>query len=164
MSVKRTRGWWSVSVVVGVLRCRGSVALAMIVSGLPDGARDEHGEQTKLAAVLDHAERLALAQVKVVGGNELAAFVPVLDSRADLRGSVVTGDALHGQRAHADPLHARGAHHLFTVKANQPPLRRALTRLPWAKAAGQRDRTVGHGRTVSRSITLINLDGMPESG
>src|SRR3954471_2051893 len=62
------------------------------------GARDKHGEQTKLVAVLDHAERLALAPVKVVGGNELAAFVPVLDSRADLRGSVVTGDALHGQR------------------------------------------------------------------
>src|SRR3954464_11807211 len=111
------------------------------------GARNEHGEQTKLAAVLDHAERRALAQVQVVGGDELAAFVPVLDSLADLRGSVVTADALHCQRAHTDYLHAHGAHYLFTVKANQPTLRRALTRLPWAKVPGQRDRTVGHGRT-----------------
>src|SRR3954454_14249516 len=127
------------------------------------GARDKHGEQTKLVAVLDHAERLALAQVKVLGGGELAAFVPVLDSLADLRGSVVTADALHCQRAHADYLHAHGAHYLFTVKANQPTLRRALTRLPWAKAPGQRDRTVGHGRTEFPSIKVLDLDGTPEA-
>jgi predicted transposase YbfD/YdcC len=127
------------------------------------GARDKHGEQTKLVAVLDHAQRLALSQVKVVGGDELAAFVPVLDSLVDLRGSVVTADALHCQRAHADYLHAHGAHYLFTVKANQPTLRRALTRLPWAKAPGQCDRTVGHGRTESRSIKAIDLDGTPEA-
>jgi predicted transposase YbfD/YdcC len=128
------------------------------------GARDKHGEQTKLVAVLDHAERLALAQVKVVGGDELAAFVPMLDSVADLRGSVVTADALHCQRAHADYLHARGAHYLFTVKGNQPTLRRTLARLPWAQVPGLRERTVGHGRTESRSIKVIDLAGTPEAG
>src|SRR3954462_3916668 len=127
------------------------------------GAREEHGQQAKLVAVLDHAEHLALSQVQVVDGDELAAFVPVLDTLADLHGVVVTADALHSQRTHAHYLHARGAHYLFTVKANQPTLRRALTRLPWAKAPGLRDRTVGHGRTESRSIKVIDLASTPEA-
>ena len=60
-------------------------------------------------------------------------------------------------------MHARGAHHLFTVKGNQPTLRRALARLPWASAPGQRERNVGHGRTESRSIKVLDLDGTPEA-
>src|SRR4051794_8317769 len=52
----------------------------------------------------------------------------------------------------------------FTVKGNQPPLRRALARLPWAQMPGLREREVGHGRTESRSIKVIDLDGAPEAG
>jgi predicted transposase YbfD/YdcC len=128
------------------------------------GARGEGGEQTKLVAVLDHDEHLALSQVEVLNGDELAAFVPVLQSIADLRGVVVTADALHCQRAHADYLHARGGHYLFTVKGNQPTLRRALAGLPWAQVPGQRERSGGHGRSESRSIKVIDLDGAPEAG
>jgi predicted transposase YbfD/YdcC len=128
------------------------------------GARDQVGEQTKLVAVLDHAERLALAQIEVVGGDELASFMPVLDTLADLHDVLVTADALHCQRGHAEYLHGRGAHYLFTVKGNQPRLRRALARLPWGSAPGLRDRTVGHGRTESRSIKVLDLAGTPEAG
>jgi predicted transposase YbfD/YdcC len=127
------------------------------------GARDERGDQTKLLAVFDHAEHLVLSQVEVVGGDELAAFVPVLDTVADLREVVVTADALHCQRAHADYLHARGTHYLFTVKGNQPTLRRALTRLPWAQAPGLIDRQARHGRIESRSIKVLDLEGTPEA-
>src|SRR4051795_8435003 len=95
--------------------------------------------------------------IGVVDGGELAAFVAVLDTVADLRHVLVTGDALHCQRAHADYLHARGAHYLFTVKGNQPTLRRALARLPRSQVSGTRDRRVGHGRTESRSIKVIDL-------
>jgi predicted transposase YbfD/YdcC len=145
-------------------RPRGEDRSVLAVDGKTlRGARAEAGEQTKLVAVLDHAERLALAQVEVVGGDELAAFVPVLDTLADLHDVLVTADALHCQRGHADYLHARGAHYLFTVKGNQPTLRRALARLPWAQAPGQRDRSVGHGRTEFRSIKVIDLAGTPET-
>ncbi len=61
------------------------------------GARDGHGGQAKLIAVFDHAEGLALAQVEVSGGDELAAFTAVLDTVPDLRDLVVTADALHCQ-------------------------------------------------------------------
>lgn len=127
-------------------------------------ARDGTGGQAKLVAVFDHAHRLVLAQAEVTDGNELAAFAPVLDTVADLRGVVVTADAVHCQRAHADYLHRRGAHYLFTVKGNQPILRRALARLPWSQVPGLLERDAGHGRKESRSIKVIDLDGTPEAG
>jgi len=69
---------------------------------------------------------------------------------------VVTADALHCQRTHADYLHARGPHHVFTVKGNQPTLRRALVRLPWpqgpAYATGTPD-TAEPSPARSRSST-----------
>ena len=146
-------------------RPRGEGRTVLAVDGKTlRGARGEGGEQTKLVAVFDHAEHLALAQVQVVGGDELAAFAAVLDTLPDLREVVVTADALHCQRSHADYLHARGAHYLFTVQGNQPTLRRALARLPWAQVPGRRHRHAGHGRTESRSIKVLDLDGTPEAG
>jgi DDE_Tnp_1-associated len=77
-------------------RARGENRAVLAVDGKTlRGARDQDGEQTKLVAVLDHGEQLALSQVRVAGGDELAAFVPVLGTIADLRGAVVTADALH---------------------------------------------------------------------
>ena len=127
------------------------------------GARDEDGGQVKLVTVFDHADRLVLTQTEVIGGDELAAFVPALDTLPELHGVLVTADALHCQRAHADYLHGRGAHYLFTVKGNQPLLRKALARLPWGQAPGLLERDVGHGRIQSRSIKVIDLDGTPEA-
>ena len=128
------------------------------------GARHDAGDQAELVAVFSHAHRLVLFQTAVAGGDELAAFVPVLDTAPDLHDVVITADALHCQRARADYLHRRGAHYLFTVKGNQPILRRALARLPWAQAPGLLDRDAGHGRSESRSIKVIDLDGTAEAG
>jgi predicted transposase YbfD/YdcC len=109
--------------------------------------------------VYDHAQRLVLTQSAVVAGDEVAAFTVALMTLPELAGVLVTADALHCQRAHADFLAARGGHYLFTVKGNQPLLRRELMRLPWAQAPGARRRGTGHGRTESRSIKVIDLDG-----
>ena len=76
----------------------------------------------------------------------------------------MTADALHCQRQHAAWLSARGGHYLFTVKANQPTLRRALAGLPWAQVDGIRRRDRGHGRTESRSIKVLDLDAHPVRG
>jgi predicted transposase YbfD/YdcC len=95
----------------------------------------------------------------VVAGDEVSAFAVALATLPELVGVLVTADALHCQRAHAEFLAARGGHYLFTVKGNQRLLRRALLRLPWAHAPGTRRRGAGHGRTESRSIKVIDLDG-----
>jgi predicted transposase YbfD/YdcC len=125
------------------------------------GSTDADGQQTKLVCVYDHAHRLVLTQAAVVGGDEVAAFAVALATLPELAGVLVTADALHCQRAHAEFLAARGGHYLFTVKGNQPLLRQSLQRLPWAQAPGTRRRGVGHGRIESRSIKVIDLGDTP---
>lgn len=97
----------------------------------------------------------------MLNGDEAAAFTTALPALPDLSEVVITADALHCQREHARWLHARGGHYLFTVKANQPTLRRAVAALPWGQVSGFRRRQAGHGRTKSRSITVLGLDGHP---
>jgi predicted transposase YbfD/YdcC len=123
------------------------------------GSKDAEGQRTKLVCVYDHAHQLVLTQTAVVAGDEIAAFTAALAALPFPAGVLVTADALHCQRAHAEFLAAHGGHYLFTVKANQPLLRQALMRLPWAQAPGTRRRGRGHGRTESRSIKVIDLDG-----
>ena len=52
--------------------------------------------------------------------NEIGTILPLLDTVPDIAGCTVTTDALLTQRALASYLLDRGAHYLFTVKANQP--------------------------------------------
>jgi predicted transposase YbfD/YdcC len=125
------------------------------------GARQRNGQQTKLLAVIDHAHRLVLTQTEVVDGNEIAAFVTALNTLPQLRGCLITADALHTQRSHAQYLIGRGAHYLFTVKDNQPTLHRALAALPWRAAPRDPDpgSPRGHGRVEFRTATVIDLEG-----
>ena len=123
------------------------------------GARRPDGAQVKVFGVYDHDQHLLLTQTAVVGGDEIAAFTTALATLPDLQEVVVTADALHCQREHATWLRERGGHYLFTVKGNQPTLRRALADLPWAQVPGSRRRQRAHGRTESRSIKVVDLDG-----
>jgi predicted transposase YbfD/YdcC len=125
------------------------------------GSSRTDGAQTKLVSVYDHASQLVLTQTPVVDGDEIAAFTTALAALPDLHEVVITADALHCQREHASWLRERGGHYLFTVKANQPTLRRAVATLPWGQVSGSRRRQVGHGRSESRSIKVIDLDGHP---
>ena len=124
------------------------------------GARAPDGSQAKLVSVIDHRRGLVLTQTEVAEGNEIAAFVTALDTLPVLRGWLITADALHAQRSHADYLLGRGAHYLFTVKANQPTLRRALAGLPWIAAPREQDPGAPrrHGRYESRTATVIDCD------
>jgi hypothetical protein len=125
------------------------------------GTRGPDGAQAEVFGVYEHASRLVLTQTSVLDHDEIAAFTTALATLPDLHDVVVTADALHCQREHAAWLHAHGGHYLFTVKANQPTLRRALAALPWAQVAGSRRRQVAHGRVESRSVQVIDLDGTP---
>jgi predicted transposase YbfD/YdcC len=118
------------------------------------GARGEPGRH--LLAALDHARGVVLGQVDVQAKtNEIPMFAPLLD-RIDLAGTVVTADALHAQRAHAEYLAGqRGAHYLLTVKGNQPGLRTQLAALPWRQVPVAHDaREKGHGRAERRTLKV----------
>ena len=66
---------------------------------------------------LDHRHGVVLGQVDVeTKTNEIPMFAAVLDL-VHLAGAVITADALHAQRAHAEYLAGqRGAHYLITVE------------------------------------------------
>lgn len=125
------------------------------------GSRTRTGPATALFSVFEHQHRLVLTQRAIAAGNEIAAFAATLDTLPDLREVLITADALHTQREHADYLHARGGHYLFTIKRNQPTLHAALARLPWAQVERQLRRQRGHGRAESRSIAVLAAASVP---
>jgi predicted transposase YbfD/YdcC len=83
----------------------------------------------------------------------------------DLTDVLITADAAHTNRNHADYLHERGGHYLFTAKLNQPTLLRRLRALPWAQIeVAARERGRGHGRVETRSISVVSLHPCPDLG
>lgn len=68
---------------------------------------------------------------------------------------MLTADALHCQRGHAEHLHERGAGFVFTAKQNQPGLFAALDALPWTEVpVAHREVDRGHGRITTRTIQV----------
>ncbi|MFJ8051112.1 ISAs1 family transposase [Streptomyces luteogriseus] len=95
------------------------------------GAARAKDRKIHLLAALEHTG-LVLAQLDVgEKTNEITCFQPLLGTVADLAGVVVTSDAMHTQREHADYLLGRAAHYIVIVKGNQKKLRRQLKSLPW---------------------------------
>lgn len=126
------------------------------------GARGAAGRALHLLAALDHAEGVVLAQRAVDGkSNEITAFAPLLDG-VEVAGAIVTADALHTQREHADYLIGRAAHYLLTVKGNQPKLHAQLKALPWRQVpALDTTRDKSHGRVESRTTKVTAVaDGI----
>lgn len=88
--------------------------------------------------------------------NEITQVKPLLDG-LDLRGTVVTLDALHAQRETARYLvEDKGADYIFTaVKDNQPKLFDALDALPWQSVPVHHVMTDrAHGRDETRTIQV----------
>jgi hypothetical protein len=79
--------------------------------------------------------------------NEIPMSATPLD-RIDLAGAVVTADAMHVQRAHADCLAGyRRAHHRITVGRNQPSQHAQLVVLLWRRCRPPTaSMTRAHGR------------------
>ena len=92
----------------------------------------DHGQAVHLLAVADQQASAVLAQAAVDGKtNEITAFAPLL-APLELAGAVVTADALHTQREHAQFLVSdKKAHYILIVKKNQPSLYAQVKNLPW---------------------------------
>jgi predicted transposase YbfD/YdcC len=125
------------------------------------GAVDACGNQVHLLAAATHQDCLVLGQVEVgAKTNEIPMFAPLLETLAaagiDLATTVITADALHSQRSHAQYLHEHGAEFVLTVKQNQPTLYAALDALPWAATPiAARHIDTGHGRVTTRTIQTL---------
>jgi predicted transposase YbfD/YdcC len=129
-------------------------------------------EQTRglhlLAAYLP-AEGVVLMQVEVAGHTNEIPRAPHVLKVLDLQGKIVTGDALLAQRTLSTLIVEAGGDYLWTVKDNQPQLRRdveqlfqAETCLPGTSPVITDVRTTqvvdkSHGRLTIRRLTACSL-------
>lgn len=126
------------------------------------GAARSRGRKVHLLAACDHVRGLILAQLDVgEKTNEVTCFQPLLETIADLAGVVVTSDAMHTQREHAQYLLGRDAHYIVIVKGNQKKLRKQLKSLPWNQIPLQsRTHNAGHGRGEIRRIKVCTVNNL----
>jgi predicted transposase YbfD/YdcC len=114
------------------------------------------GQPVHLLAALDQRAGAVLAQARVDGKtNEITQFAPLLEP-LDLAGCVITADAMHTQRGHAQFVVAqKKAHYILVVKKNQPGLYAQVKNLPWRNIpAGHTQRDRGHGRDEHRTLQV----------
>lgn len=123
------------------------------------GSRTRDRPARHVLAAADQATGVVLASTDVdAKTNEITRFDALLDRIGDLRGVVVTADALHCQRDHVAYLAGRGAHWILTVKGNQPILYQQLAGLLWRQTP-EADRTAdrGHGRREIRTLKILSV-------
>ena len=122
-----------------------------------------------LLAVYAVGAGVVLNQVNVLSKeNEISAAPKVL-ADVDLRGKIVTGDAMFTQRHLSSQIVEAGGHYLWKVKDNQPGLRADIERLfgaekvPLGSAPLRTDFqsvttvTKGHGRLETHTLTTSAL-------
>lgn len=119
-----------------------------------------------LAAYLPE-EGIVLLQVSVGNKENEISAAPKLLAQLDLKGRVVSGDAMFAQRKISVQVLAQGGDYIWMVKNNQPTLRKDVERffVPPRRAAGwqsptmtqEKAETIGkaHGRVEVRRITVI---------
>lgn len=151
-----TQGSLSVELPIDGKTLRGTIP-----SGCTQGIHN-------LAAYLP-SEGIVLCQVEVGSKeNEIVAAPRVLKS-IDLRGKVVTGDAMFAQRELSRQVVEAGGEYLWTVKDNQSSLRQEIetafeieegkTALKVMENDLQRAETIekGHGRIEQRRLVVTSL-------
>ena len=116
------------------------------------GARLGQASAPHLLAALDQATGVVLTQMRVADkSNEIPALRELLEP-LDLGGAVVSADAMHTQTGTAQWIVGRGGHYVFTVKNNQPGVRRTLKRLPWKDVPSVSSVDSSRGRRVRRTV------------
>ncbi|MGW7203111.1 ISAs1 family transposase [Streptomyces sp. NPDC054837] len=123
----------------------------------PCGSRTNGAAVHLLAAALHDSQTVIAQRQAEAKSNEIPAFAPLLEP-LDLRGVVVTADAMHTQRDHAEYVLAKGGHYILIVKGNQKKLRKQLKALPWREIPLQdRTRDIGHGRRETRRLKVCTV-------
>ena len=107
--------------------------------------------------------RMALANVLAPNNNEVDGALQLLEL-LQLKGCVVTADALHCHRAMAKAIVARGGNYVLAVKENQPALLEdAKTAIRATQRKGKTSLTTidaGHGRKEKRRALVAPVKDM----
>jgi hypothetical protein len=93
--------------------------------------RKEDGSQSHILSAVLHNDGITLGSIEVPAKSNEIPSVPELLEPLDVRGDLITLDAMHTQRNTAEFIvKDKHAHYLMTVKENQGDLLRKLERLP----------------------------------
>ena len=134
----------------------------------------QHGPKVHLVSLVTHGSGLALAQRRVAEkAYEPDALCQMLEGQ-DLRGIVITMDALYTHADIAQRILDRGGHYFMMVKGNQPGLRDDIAYLFSQRPAPGEARwectpsDKGHGRLEERHVVsseaLNGYLGWPQVG
>lgn len=108
-----------------------------------------------MVSVWDSQTRVAIAQARAPGGNEIAATLELLRHLV-LKGCTVTGDALHCHPAMAQAVLDAKANYALGLKANNGPLYAAAERLfAAADAPSLTTEEKAHGRIERRRVSVL---------
>lgn len=96
------------------------------------GSADKDAPPAHLVSLLSHEDGLVLAEERVPDKtNEIKAAKPLLQA-VDLKGAVVTADAMHAQKETARYIvEEKNADYIFCVKENQPTLLEDIRTVPF---------------------------------
>jgi len=119
------------------------------------GSGCKEPDQVKLFSGMLHGVGAVIGQTQVGDDGstcELNSMRPLLKRIGDLQSRVITADALHCQRDHAEAIVAEHhGHYLFGVKDNQPGLLAALEAIDESTfSAEHTTENRGHGRIETR--------------
>lgn len=121
---------------------------------------NKHGAKVHLVSVVEQRSGIILGQQPVPAKTNEIKAVPALLAGRDLRGVVITSDALLTQRALAQQIRDQGGHYLMVVKANHPDLYEDIRLLFAEPYWGVEDDRLsytsvnkGHGRCEQRTLT-----------
>ena len=104
-------------------------------------------------------EGVVLAQVEVAGKENEIKAAPRLLGAIDLRGKVVSGDAMLAQRQLSSQVVEGGGEYVWSVKKNQPQLREDIATFFASEGAAENGAAAesvdkGHGRIEKRSLRV----------
>jgi len=105
--------------------------------------------------------RMALANQLAPNNNEAAAALALVKF-LDLKGCVVTADALHCRQDLAEAIVKRGGDYALAVKGNQPGLMAQAKAALRDHAELAASREVSHGRKETRTASVAAVKGMAE--
>lgn len=119
------------------------------------GARTATTAAPHLVAAVDHASGAVLGQLTTAAKSNETPTVRTLLKTFHVNGVVGTVDAMHTQTNTATAITAAGGDYVFTVKANQPTLYAACTKLPWRDVGAHSTLSTGCGRRVRRTTKVV---------
>jgi predicted transposase YbfD/YdcC len=128
------------------------------------GTRGPDGTCLHLVSAWAHGHRLTLAQIAVADKSNEITAIPRLLRMLDVRGALVSIDAMGCQKDIAKDIRVGGGDYLLAVKDNQPTLHADIkacfaNALAGNLAGGKREvfttREVNHGRDEERIYTVI---------